>query len=189
MPLETLLSYAPLLPEFALLGGAMVLLMFGAFSSANRTELIVWLSIGVLIVAAIFVLRQPETPVQLFDGAFVVDGMARFMKVLVLLASAGALVLSVDYLREEQVSRFEYPILVLFATAGMLLMISANDLIALYLGLELQSLSLYVLAAFRRDQVRSSEAGPEVLRARRSVIGDAALRCLLRLRFCRLDKL
>ena len=159
MPLETILSYAPLLPEIVLLVGAMLLLMFGAYSKSNRTELVTWLSIGILIVAAIAVLRQPEAAVELFDGAFVVDGMARFMKVLVLLAAAGALVLSIDYLREEHSGRYEYSVLVLFATAGMLLMISANDLIALYLGLELQSLSLYVLAAFRRDQVRSSEAG------------------------------
>ena len=159
MSLETLTTYAPLLPEVALLVGAMLLLMFGAFSNTNRTELITWLSVGVMVLAAVLVLRGGDTPVQLFEGAFVVDGMAQFMKVLVLVASVGALILSVDYLREEQVRHFEYPVLVLFAAAGMLVMISANDLIALYLGLELQSLSLYVLAAFRRDQVRSSEAG------------------------------
>ena len=88
-----------------------------------------------------------------------VDGFARFMKVLTLVASAAALILSFDDLRRTQTLRFEYPVLVLLATAGMLMMISANDLISLYVGLELQSLSLYVLAAFRRDDARSSEAG------------------------------
>jgi NADH-quinone oxidoreductase subunit N len=89
----------------------------------------------------------------------VVDGFARFMKVLTLVASAAALLLSFDDLRRTHSLKFEYPVLVLLATAGMLMMISANDLISLYLGLELQSLSLYVLAAIRRDDVRSSEAG------------------------------
>jgi NADH-quinone oxidoreductase subunit N len=81
------------------------------------------------------------------------------MKVLTLVASAAALILSFDYLRQARALKFEYPVLVLLATAGMLMMISANDLIALYLGLELQSLALYVMAAIRRDDVRSSEAG------------------------------
>ena len=75
------------------------------------------------------------------------------------MASAGALLLSFDYMRETRSPKFEYPVLVLLATAGMMMMISANDLIALYLGLELQSLALYVVAAIRRDDVRSSEAG------------------------------
>jgi NADH-quinone oxidoreductase subunit N len=81
------------------------------------------------------------------------------MKLVTLAASAASLILSFDYLREARSLKFEYPVLVLLATAGMMLMISANDLIALYLGLELQSLALYVLAAFHRDDVRSSEAG------------------------------
>src|SRR3546814_18753309 len=81
------------------------------------------------------------------------------MKVLVLLGSILALIMSGGFIRREGMARFEYPLLIVFATVGMLLMISANDLIALYLGLELQNLSLYVLAAFQRDSVRSTEAG------------------------------
>ena len=104
-------------------------------------------------------LDQPAGRQTLFDGGFVVDGFARFMKVLTFVASAGALLLSFDYMRETRSQKFEYPVLVLLATAGMGMMISANDLIALYLGLELQSLALYVVAAIRRDDVRSSEAG------------------------------
>ena len=95
----------------------------------------------------------------MFDGGFVVDDFARFMKILTLVGSAGALFLSFDYMRETRSLTFEYPVLVLLASAGMMMMISANDLIALYLGLELQSLALYVVAAIRRDDVRSSEAG------------------------------
>jgi NADH-quinone oxidoreductase subunit N len=115
-----------------------------------------------LCLAAWLVLNQPAGKHVLFDGSFVVDGFARFMKVLTFVASAGALFLSFDYMRETRSQKFEYPVLVLLATAGMGMMISASDLIALYLGLELQSLALYVVAAIRRDDVRSSEAGSSI---------------------------
>jgi NADH-quinone oxidoreductase subunit N len=105
------------------------------------------------------VLAVGQPRIVTFAGMFVSDEFAVFMKVIVLLASIVTLVLSFDYLRHERIERFEYPLLVLFAALGMMLMISANDLISLYLGLELQSLSLYVLAAIRRDNVRGSEAG------------------------------
>ncbi len=93
------------------------------------------------------------------DGSFIVDAFAKFMKLLILLGSAATIVLSTDYLRREGIDRFEYPILIVLSTIGMLMMISANDLIALYLGLELQSLSAYVIASFHRDNLRSTEAG------------------------------
>ncbi len=96
---------------------------------------------------------------MLFKGAFVVDGFSRFVKILILGGSAATLLLSFDYLRRAKLLTYEFPVLVLLATTGMMMMVSANDLIALYLGLELQSLALYVLAAIRRDDVRSSEAG------------------------------
>jgi NADH-quinone oxidoreductase subunit N len=158
---ELLASYAPIAPELVLVCGAMALLMLGVFRPENdRTaEAIGWLAIFVLAVAAWLALDQPAGRQTLFEGAFVVDGFGRFMKVLTFVASAGALLLSFDYMRETRSQKFEYPVLVLLATAGMGMMISANDLIALYLGLELQSLALYVVAAIRRDDVRSSEAG------------------------------
>jgi NADH-quinone oxidoreductase subunit N len=141
--------------------GAMALLMIGAFRPERdaTAEAIGWLSILTLAMAGWLILQQPAGVHRLFDGAFVVDGFARFMKVLTLVASAAALILSFDDMRRTRTLTFEYPVLVLLATAGMLMMISANDLIALYLGLELQSLALYVMAAIRRDDLRSSEAG------------------------------
>ncbi|HEY7550427.1 MAG TPA: NADH-quinone oxidoreductase subunit NuoN [Hyphomicrobiaceae bacterium] len=159
--MDQLQAYWPLFPELLLALGALVLLMIGAFRPEGDTtaEAIGWLAILVLVMAAWLLLQQPAGVHRLFDGAFVVDGFARFMKVLTLVASAAALILSFDYLRQARALKFEYPVLVLLATAGMLMMISANDLIALYLGLELQSLALYVMAAIRRDDVRSSEAG------------------------------
>jgi NADH-quinone oxidoreductase subunit N len=95
----------------------------------------------------------------IFDGAFVSDGLTRFLKVLVLVAAALTLLMTMDDFARAKVMLFEYPVLVLLATLGMVMMISANDLIALYLGLELQSLALYVIAAFKRDDLKSSEAG------------------------------
>src|SRR6185436_20475403 len=94
-----------------------------------------------------------------FGDGMIADPFGRFMKLTVLAGSGFALLMSIDYLRDEKLARFEYPLLVSLATLGMLVMISANDLIVLYVGLELQSLALYVLASFARDTVRSSEAG------------------------------
>ena len=145
-------------PELTLAVGAMALLMLGVFMKRERGELILWLSVLLLALAGIFV-AGGEGTVTLFNGSFIVDPYARMMKLLVLAGAAIALVMSVEYWRDAGGVKFEFPILILFATTGMLMMISANDLIALYVGLELQSLALYVVAAFRRDSALSAEAG------------------------------
>lgn len=137
---------------------AIVLLMFSVFTK-DTTRIVNWASVGALVIAAGLVVSQPPAPVTLFDGAFIADGFGRFLKVVVLLAAALALSMSQDYLRGAKIDIAEFPVLVLLATTGMMLMLSANDLISLYLALELQSLSLYVIAAIRRDSLRSSEAG------------------------------
>lgn len=154
-------TYAPIYPELVLAIGAMVLLMLGAFTreTDDNAQLGGWLAILVLAVAAGMVLAQPAETVQVFGGAFIVDQFGRFMKLLVLAGSGFAILMSHDYLRRHNVLKFEVAVLILLATVGMMMMVSAGDLIALYLGLELQSLALYVLAAIRRDDVRSSEAG------------------------------
>ena len=149
----------PALPEVVLAVAAMVLLMLGVFRGNASTRMISWLSVLTLIVAGIFVLVGPAGGVVTFSGMFIVDQFAVFMKVLVLIGSALAIVMSFGYIRDEGMERFEFPILMLLATLGMLMMISANDLMALYLGLELQSLALYVVAAFKRESLRSTEAG------------------------------
>ena len=153
-------TFAPLLPEIVLVLGAMALLMLGVLRPENDVEAatVGWLSLALFVAVGVLVMKGTGTH-SLFGGAVVVDPFARFMKVLALIGASGALLLAFDDLREVKSLKFEYPVLLLLATTGMLLMISANDLIALYLGLELQSLALYVVAAFRRDHVRSSEAG------------------------------
>jgi NADH-quinone oxidoreductase subunit N len=157
----TVQSLYPLWPELIVAASAMTLLMVGAFRPETDAygERIGWVAVLTLIVAGIVIVGQPPTAVTLFDNAFVIDGFGRFMKLLVLAGSAIALVLSFDDFRDHKHMKFEYPVLILLATVGMMMMVSAGDLIALYLGLELQSLALYVVAAFRRDDVKSSEAG------------------------------
>jgi NADH-quinone oxidoreductase subunit N len=146
------------LPELILAVGAMALLMLGVFTRRERGELILWLAVALLVAAGVFVASSTGTA-TLFNDSFIVDPFARMLKLLTLTGAAIALLMSVDYWRGAGGVRFEFPVLVLFAATGMMMMISANDLIALYVGLELQSLSLYVVAAFRRDSARSAEAG------------------------------
>ena len=148
---------ATALPEIVLAALAMALLMLGVFRKNDATDVVTLGSIAALGLAALLVIWSGES--MAFNGAFVVDSFARVMKVLTLFGSAVAIVLSVHFMKREKVARFEYPILILLATTGMMMMISANSLIALYLGLEFQSLALYVVAAIKRDSARSSEAG------------------------------
>jgi NADH-quinone oxidoreductase subunit N len=146
------------LPELTLATGAMVLLLVGAFTRKEEANLILWAAVLVLALAGVFVMRSSGTT-TLFGDSFIVDPFARALKLLTLTGSAVTLIMSLDYWRGEGRLKFEFPVLVLLATTGMLMMISANDLIALYVGLELQSLALYVVAAFDRRSARSSEAG------------------------------
>jgi NADH-quinone oxidoreductase subunit N len=160
MMLDGLLQqYAPILPEIFLAIAAMLLLMYGVFGGDKPTETPGWIAIAVLAATGWLVFGQEPGAVQLFDGAVIVDPFARFMKLLILIGSAFALILSFDFLRDAKILKFEYAVLVLLCTLGMMLMASSNNLISLYLSLELQSLAIYVLAAFRRDHVLSSEAG------------------------------
>src|SRR3954469_5413321 len=150
---------APAAPEIFLAISALVLLMLGVFRGDGDTRLISYLTVGVLLVAVVLVLTGAGTRQVTFSNLFIMDSFGAFMKVLVLLGSALSVLISIHYLEREQMKRIEFPVLMLLATVGMLMMVSANDLISLYVGLELQSLALYVIAAFRRDFAKSSEAG------------------------------
>ena len=153
-------NFYPAHPEILLACAAMAYMMIGVFVREERAMGIVhYLSLAALIVVGIAVLSMRGQELVAFNGQFVSDDFTVFMKILILLGTFLSLIMSQSYLKREDMKRFEYPVLMLFATVGMMMMVSANDLIALYLGLELQSLSLYVLAAFKRDTTRSSEAG------------------------------
>src|SRR4051794_1560498 len=158
-PAFTIPAFGPMLPEILMAVGVLVLVLFGAFRGERPGYGMSIIALALLAVTFVAVLMLPSERVETMSGSFVVDGFAKFMKALTLLASAGGVILSMDYMRREGISRFEYPILIVLSTIGMMMVISANDLIALYLGLELLSLSSYVIAAFDRDNLRSTEAG------------------------------
>jgi len=153
------LELYPALPELILAGGAMVLLMVGAYGGERATGLVLRSAVALLVLAGILLAGMPDERMVIFNGSFVVDGFARFLKILAIAGSIGTLWISGDFLADPDRRKFEYPVLILLATTGMLLLISAGDLIALYLGFELMSLGLYVVAAFDRDDVQSTEAG------------------------------
>jgi len=158
-PELTLSDIISLMPEIVLGIGAMGLLMLGVYRSDLTVRLIDFTAIALLVLAALIVLILPGGKYLAFGGSFIVDGFARFLKILVLLGSAAAIAMSIDYVERERQQRFEYSVLILLSTLGMLMLISAADLIALYLGLELMSLALYVVAASHRGSLRSTEAG------------------------------
>lgn len=149
----------PALPEILMACGAMALLMLGVFRAQATQRAISQGALLLLIVTAAIVILQSGGRVETFSGGFVVDAFSRYAKILILLGSGVTLVMAQGYLRRENMDRFEFPVLVVLATLGMMMMVSAGDLISLYMGLELQSLSLYVLAAFKRDSQRATEAG------------------------------
>ncbi len=156
-PAEMALGLA--LPEIFLAIAGMILLMYGVFRGDESTNAVSWGAVAAFAIAALLIPSGDGGRAEAFGGMFVVDRFGAYMKLLVLLGSALTLIMSMDFNRREGIVRFEYPVLFVFATLGMLMMISAGDLIALYIGLELQSLSLYVVAAFRRDSIKSTEAG------------------------------
>src|SRR5438034_3453649 len=159
MPVVVPPDLSPALPEILLACGAMALLLLGVFRGEGSTRLVSWLAVAVLmgtLVLSGLVGGQHRVG---FYGMFVTDAFAVFMKALVLVGSAVSIIMALHFNEEHKIARFEFPILILLATTGMMVMVSANDLITLYVGLELQSLALYVVAAFDRDSVRSTEAG------------------------------
>jgi NADH-quinone oxidoreductase subunit N len=149
----------PVMPEIVLALGAMALLMLGAFRGIGTTALVTGLAVCLLVVVGVLELTLPAGKLVTFGGSFIVDDFARFMKIVALIGSVATLVLSAEFLSDPSRRIFEYAILVLLSTLGMMVLISAGDLIALYLGLELMSLALYVVAASNRDNAKSTEAG------------------------------
>lgn len=160
-------SIVIMLPEIVVVVAALVLLIAGAFCGDRVTRHIGILAIGAFAAAGallfcgerLAVLSDGSLPVFAFGTQIVEDSFTRFVKALVLGGAAASILLSWSYFEKDGQARAEYPVLIMFATLGMMLMVSASDFLALYVGLELQSLALYVLAAFKRDDIRSSEAG------------------------------
>ncbi len=152
-------QFAHSLPEIIIALGALFLLMLGAFGAGKRDWIITEVAIVILGVALLSMFYPVDGKALVWNGAFVDDAFARFMKMLALGGALVSLVLSREFMAREEIDFFEFPVLILLATLGMSMLISANGLIALYVGLELMSLALYVIAAFHRDNLRASEAG------------------------------
>ena len=148
------------LPEVFISLSIMFLLILGVFKK-NSSKLIQNISLLVLLITAVIIFNETLgiEEIILFNGSVIIDYLSSFMKIVTLLAAFLALVISSNYLRSFKIFKIEYPILILSSVLGMMIMISSNDLIVFYMGLELQSLALYVLATFNRDEIKSSEAG------------------------------
>ncbi len=149
-----------LLPEVVIAVYAMAALIFAVYTGKDRTApMMVWATAALFAALALWIGMNGEGANAAFGGMFVDDGFSRFAKIVILISAAAVLLMSESYMAKRNLLRFEYPLLIALAVTGMMVMVSAGDLIALYMGLELQSLSLYVVAALRRDSVKSTEAG------------------------------
>jgi NADH-quinone oxidoreductase subunit N len=149
-----------MVPELIIAGAALVLILYGVFvGERSARQVSVFAMLAMLIAAFAVVLVGPSGDAGAFGGSYANDGLSRLAKIVILGAGFIGLWLSGRYLISEKLDRFEYPILILFAVLGMMVMASSRDLMLLYIGIELQSLSLYVLAAYNRDSTRASEAG------------------------------
>jgi NADH-quinone oxidoreductase subunit N len=147
-------------PELVLTIGSLLTLMLGTFLGQDKAlKPLTYVAVLILGIAGWAVLKAPAETVIAFDGLYIADSFSAFLKVLILAAAAASMLLALPYLGESRTGRFEYPVLLMLATLGMTMMVSANDLLSLYVGLELQSLAAYVLAAFHRGEAKSSEAG------------------------------
>ena len=151
------MNWTVALPEIVLAVSAMGILVFGVLQKKDSSFACSMLAVGALVLTGAMVLSGGYG--SGYRGLFVVDPFADFMKALVLIGAALSIVLSIDYNQREGIARFEFPVLVLLSTVGMMIMCSTASMMTLYLGLELQSLALYVLCAFNRDDTRSSESG------------------------------
>ena len=147
-------------PEIFLSLSIMFLLILGVFKKKS-SKLVQNISLIVLLITAVITFNETLgiEEVLLFNESIIIDYLSSFMKIVTLLAALLVLIISSNYLKTLKIFKIEYPILILSSVLGMMIMISSNDLIVFYMGLELQSLALYVLATFNRDQLKSSEAG------------------------------
>ncbi|EJF87877.1 NADH-quinone oxidoreductase subunit N [Bartonella vinsonii subsp. arupensis OK-94-513] len=158
MQTEIIAQLVLILPEILIALGAVVLLLIGVYSNARSFLTVTGLTIALLVATIVIIAVFPKS--GLFQtNALIIDSFGRYMKILTLIGALFALIMSVSFTSSQKFDIFEFPVLVLLATLGMMLMISAGNMLSLYMGLELQSLALYVLAAINRDNVKSSEAG------------------------------
>ncbi len=153
------MNFAAFFPEILLTVGAIVLMMVAAFMGRRGSGVTTWASVALLIGAALSLLGEPQSAGPLFGGLVAADGFGAYGKLLIFLAAAVAIIAAHNWFERDFEHAAEYPVLILLSAVGMAVMVSATSLVSLYVGLELQSLSAYVLAAYRRTDDRSAEAG------------------------------
>jgi NADH-quinone oxidoreductase subunit N len=156
---QTAISLPVVLPEAVLAVGTLALVLYGALRGEKGSALVNEVAVGLLGVVFLLMVARNRPMGVTFYGSFADDAFTRFMGALALVGSLVTLLLSVEFMRTERIGGFEFPVLILICSLGMLMLIAANDFIALYLGLELMSLALYVIAAYRRHDLRATEAG------------------------------
>ncbi|MDO9525921.1 MAG: NADH-quinone oxidoreductase subunit NuoN [Gemmobacter sp.] len=148
------------LPELVIVVWAMGALLFAVYTGKDKlTPALTWGTAGLFLLVALWIGIAGTGATTAFGGMFIDDAFARFAKIVVLVSAAAVLVMGQDYVQRRGLNRFEYPLLIALSVVGMMMMVSSGDLMALYMGLELQSLALYVVASLRRDSLRSTEAG------------------------------
>ncbi|MEI4260451.1 NADH-quinone oxidoreductase subunit NuoN [Roseovarius sp. D0-M9] len=149
-----------ILPEIVIAVYAMLALMGAVYTTKDKAAgLLIWLTAALFVAMAFWIGTTGNGTHVAFSGMFVDDGFSRFAKIMILISAAAVMVMGQDYMARRGMLRFEYPILIALGTVGMMVMVSAGDLMSLYMGLELQSLALYVVASLRRDSAKSTEAG------------------------------
>ena len=147
-------------PEIFLSVYAMVALLGVVYTSKDElAKRVTWITAFIFILVAFLIIFSEEKTEIAFGGMFINDAFSRFSKIIILLSAAVVLVMGQEYMSRRGFLRFEYPLIVTLSVVGMMVMVSAGDLMSLYMGLELQSLALYVIAAFKKDSVKSTEAG------------------------------
>ena len=147
------------IPELLLAFFASELLLFGAFSRKDRAGFIRYFAVGILVLYSVTGLLLGRPSGEAFQGALIIDDFSHYVKFFIGMAAAAALMFSKTYLEHAKIDKYEYSVLALYAVLGMSIMVSANNMLALYIGVEMQSLALYILAAWNRDSLRASEAG------------------------------
>ena len=153
------MNFAPILPEIILTVGGIVLMMVAAFLGRRGTSVCAWTAVALLLGSTLALIGEPQSAGALFGGQLAADGFGAFGKLVIYLCAAVAIIMAHNWFERDFEHGAEYPVLILFSAVGMSVMVSATSLISLYVGLELQSLSAYVLASYRRTDDRSAEAG------------------------------
>jgi NADH-quinone oxidoreductase subunit N len=146
-------------PEIVLAAGALVLLMIGVFRGNDSLTGLSWGAVILFVLTALTVVDDTPGRMLAWNDLYVADSLSAFLKILILVGAGASVLMALPYLKRVNASRFEFPVLIVLSTLGMFVMVSANNLLSLYVGLELMSLAAYVLAAFHRDEERSTEAG------------------------------